>query len=156
MTDSDQEYLNWIDGFEKWYGNSVRRWLFTLYCCRILTFASSAGATILAALATGQSYGELKTIIVLASALGTASSTLMAEFRVSKMEMLRELGRQEAAHLAAYARDKFEEFGDDAIKKHRIRDEIRERIRKLEEAQAQGFGQVNQGQLEPISTNRTH
>ena len=59
------------------------------------------------------------------------------------MEELRENGRIEAAHLHAYVRDKIEQYANDREAVYKLKDEVRERIKNLEEIQHTKFLDIN-------------
>lgn len=141
---TDQEYVAWLETFESWYGNRVSQWHFFLMACRTLSVMSSILAAVLAAFMTDKTFALARVWVVGASLVGAISGILLAEFRVVKMEALREAGRAEAQHLVIYARDKLEEFKDDPTKRFAIKDEIRERLRNLEVTQGREFAQVHQ------------
>jgi hypothetical protein len=99
---------------------------------------------LLAATTTKEFFAEWgKWLIVGASVLGILSSELVSQLRIRKMEELRENGRIAAAHLLAYVRDKLDEYATDRPKIFNLKDEVRERIKHLEELQHTQFLDIN-------------
>ena len=138
----DDRYFDRLSSYERWYARSSDRWTNALFLCRTAAFVSTIGAALLTALINKDQFETFKVPIVVLAALGTASSTFLAEFRVARMLTLREGGRVEAAHLVNYAHDKLRQFANDPVELGKIRDEIRNRLTVLETEQSRGFADL--------------
>ena len=152
----DERYFDRLGSYERWYARSSGRWTRALFLCRTASFVSTIGAALLTALISKDQFETYKIPIVILAALGTASSSFLAEFRVMRMLTLREEGRVEAAHLVNYAHDKLRQFANDAEQSAKIRDEIRNRLTALEAQQGRGFADVINARVDdgaPHSTN---
>ena len=137
-----KRYFDRLSSYERWYARSSGRWTATLFACRTAAFVSTIGAALLTALIAKEQFETFRIPIVLLAALGTASSTFLAEFRVTRMLTLREAGRIEAAHLVNYAHDKLQQFAEDPAQTGKVKDEVRDRITALETQQGRGYADV--------------
>jgi len=146
MDESDRDFLEWIDKHQTWYEAEADKWERVLYVCKVLTFVSFFIAIVTTASATKESFEAWGKWLILAGTLMSAfSSEALAQFRVRRMEDLRESGNLEVAHLYALARDKLDEFKEDRPKIHALKDEARERLRLIEQAQHKGFVDIDAG-----------
>lgn len=144
MDQSDREFLDWVKGYEDWYDSESKKWVRLLALCKFATLIASIVSIVLAASVTKEFFGGWgKWLIVAGTVLSVISSELMAQFQIRRMEDIRESGHIEASHLCAYSRDKFDEYSGDRARIYKIKDEVRERIRKLEEVQHRTFVDIN-------------
>ena len=111
MLPEDEQFLEWVHGYCKWYEREARRWQRALVACKWLSLLSSLLAVVVAAVISKEFFQPWGKILILGGTLLSATSfEFLAQFQVRRMEELRESGNLETAHLFAYTRDKFTEF----------------------------------------------
>jgi len=148
MLPEDEQFLEWVHGYCKWYEREARRWQRALVACKWLSLLSSLLAVVVAAVISKEFFQPWGKILILGGTLLSAtSSEFLAQFQVRRMEELRESGNLETAHLFAYTRDKFAELEGDRLKMFKVKDEVGERIRRLEDAQHRQFVDINAGAI---------
>jgi hypothetical protein len=146
MTEADQEFVRWVKEHNDWYEGESDWWKRLLTLCKVLTFVAGIASLIVAATSTVEFFaGWGRWLIVGSTLLSAVSSELLGQFQVRRMEEVRENGNIETAHLLAYTRDKLDEFGDDREKIQKLKDEVRNRIHALEQAQHRHFVSINAG-----------
>jgi hypothetical protein len=146
MTEADQEFIKWVETHNDWYERQSNVWRGWLTFCKGLTFVAAFASIIVSATTTAEFFGGWGRWLIVASTLASAfSSELLGQFQVRRMEELRENGNIETAHLVAYTRDKLDEFGDDRGKIQKLKDEVRNRIHALEQAQHRHFVSIHAG-----------
>lgn len=145
MNEADKEFIKWVEEHD-WYDRESNRWKNLLTFCKALSFIAAFVAIIVAAATSAEFFsGWGRWLIVSGTLLSAFSSELLAQFQVQRMEELRENGNIETAHLLAYTRDKLDEFGEDREKIQKLKDEVRNRIHALEQAQHRHFVTINAG-----------
>ncbi len=146
MNEADRQFIEWVRGYVKWYERASNRWARALGVIKLFSLVASVITIVLASAITKDFFATWgKSLIIAATVLATVSSELLAQLQVRKMEALREEGRLETEHLLQYTWDKFDEFSGDRAKIHQIKDEVRERIRLLEQTQHRQFVDINSG-----------
>jgi len=136
MRDQDAAFIKWLEEHEIWYETWSTWWGRILIGCRVLSLLASVISIIVAAAITPEYFSTTgRWLLIVAGALTAISSEILSQLRVREMEELREDGNIEASAIVAYARQKFEEYENDPAKISQLKDEIRDKISRLERNQ---------------------
>jgi hypothetical protein len=136
MSNPDTEFIKWLESHEAWYEKQSDKWSRWLNGCKVISLVASLASIVVAAASSETFFsGAGRWLIVAATTLTAFSSETLAQLKVREMEELREDGHLEAAAIVAYARQKFDEFGDDRSRINQVKDEVRERVATLERRQ---------------------
>lgn len=146
MTEQDQAFLEWVEGYEDWYDVSSGRWDALLNTCKILTLVASLVSIVASALMDKDFFaGAGRWVLVGVAAVTAAASEILGQLKVREKEDLREMGRIEASRIASYARQKVPELESDSERLSAVKNEIRELIHKLELSQHRGAASIEDG-----------
>jgi hypothetical protein len=146
MTEQDEAFLEWVEGYEDWYDTSSGRWYALLNTCKILTLIASLVSIVASALMDKDYFGGAgRWVLVGAAVVTAAASEILGQLKVREKEDLREMGRIEAERVTSYARQKLSEFENDPEKLAAVKNEIRELIHKPELSQHRGATSIDDG-----------
>ena len=126
-------FMKWLGGYETWYDRHSDLWTYFAVACKIAAlFASLTTFVVTAGMKSGDFDHWGKWAILTATALATASSEFMGQFKVREMEDLREDGDLEMKNIVAEARQRFAEAGSDEKRFSELMDDYRKRVLALE------------------------
>jgi len=136
MRPQDLKFIEWLESYKSWYERASDRWGLFRNICIILSFISLVLSVVIATLNTQDLLSSTwKWLLVLATLLATITNSALSHFKIREMEELREDGELEFYEMVALARQRFEELENDPEKITKIKDELRDRIAKLERRQ---------------------
>jgi hypothetical protein len=137
---TDEEFLDWLNGYLVWYHRQARTWVFVLAACRILSLVATI-ISIIGAAAMPKDLFESggRWIIVAAGALTAISTEILTQLKIREMEELREEGHLQMDATYAYARQRLKEFANDSARRTALMDEVRKTVEDLERKQHKAF-----------------
>jgi hypothetical protein len=154
MTQTNEEFLQEVESYEKWYHGASERWYGLLNFCKFLTLAAALASIVASAVMDKEFFGGYGRWILVGIAIVTAASNeILGHLKVREMEDLRERGQIEAARIGMYARQRLAELASEPAALSKTKDEIRELLHRLELSQHVGAVLIDSPKKTPQSEN---